>query len=317
MPPDRSPASRTTTDVGPGAAPSQAAASPLMPAADDGQVDLAAHAGGRPGHRSARAPHHRGSSLIDGRAGEGQAPLGGPPGGLDVEVVEHLEVVGHEPLRAHQHAVGAAGVGQLAITSSTSGPATARACGPRTARPAPSRAHRAGPSTAQRRGRRAVGGDGGGGGRQLVGVGVAGQHPLGQRVGGEQHLGVSGAARRGRRAPGPPGRRATPARRATSRCRRRPRRRRRRRPPRPRPGRGTRRPTPASSAAPAPGRRSVEAAGGDQRGHGVLDEGRGVLVARARRAHRPGSAASRACGDAPPAGPRCGSASGEMPPMAS
>ena len=42
-------------------------------------------------------------------AGEGEAGLLGHLRRLDVEVVEHLEVVGHEALRAHAHPGGPAG----------------------------------------------------------------------------------------------------------------------------------------------------------------------------------------------------------------
>ncbi len=76
--------------------------------ADDRQVDprhpaAARTAGGEGGH-------HRGLVVDGGGAGEGQAPLGGQRGGVDVEVVEDLQVVGHEALRAHQHAGGRPGV---------------------------------------------------------------------------------------------------------------------------------------------------------------------------------------------------------------
>ena len=44
---------------------------------------------------------------------EGQAEPVGPAPGLDVEVVQHLEVVGDEAARAHEQAVDVVGGGEL------------------------------------------------------------------------------------------------------------------------------------------------------------------------------------------------------------
>jgi hypothetical protein len=63
--------------------------------------------------RSARAARDGGVVAEGAGAGERQPDLGGAGGGHVVEVVEDLEVVGHETLRAHEHAVGSAGAGQV------------------------------------------------------------------------------------------------------------------------------------------------------------------------------------------------------------
>ena len=63
--------------------------------------------------RSASAPMHGRVVVHRRRAGERQPGRVGPPAGLDVEVVQHLEVVGDEAARAHEQPVGVLGAGQL------------------------------------------------------------------------------------------------------------------------------------------------------------------------------------------------------------
>ena len=180
------PARRSSRRLRPIAA-SRAATRPVMPPPTttiDGHGAVART-------RSASAPRTAGSSLSTRVRAKASPTSAATRGGLDVEVVEHLEVVAHEALRAHQHAVGPAGGGQVADhvedvgAAPRLGGAAGRLPGDRPARPAvePDRL-----------------GDGGGRLAQLVGVGVVDEHALGQRVGGEQHLGALGERRPARRA---------------------------------------------------------------------------------------------------------------------
>ena len=123
--------------------------------------------------------HHRRVVVDDVGAGERQADVSGHAGGFDVEVVDDLEVVGDEAVRAHQDAVAAAGVGEGADHLEDVGPAP-RLGGPTGALP-PDRP--VGPRVETH-----LGGHRGGAVAELVGVRIAGQHALRQRVGGEQHL---------------------------------------------------------------------------------------------------------------------------------
>src|SRR5690606_17611675 len=125
LPPARSPASSSTTRA-PRRRPSQAAASPVMPPPttarstctvmlrSSGGRAVATKSGpgrdvGRPANRGgggrSGGPHqvgqrrHDGGVVVDrGGAGERQARLAGHPAGVDVEVVEDLEVVRDETL---------------------------------------------------------------------------------------------------------------------------------------------------------------------------------------------------------------------------
>src|SRR5215207_11424589 len=115
-PPARPDASRTRTDA-PRATPSQAAASPLTPPptttrSTSAPALTASHPGRRPPHPVGQGGEHGGLVVDRRRAGEGEPQVGGEPGGVHVEVVEDLQVVGHEPLRAHEHALDPAGGGQ-------------------------------------------------------------------------------------------------------------------------------------------------------------------------------------------------------------
>ena len=167
-------AGRGSTTVTVGArrsAASRAATRPVMPPPTTTIAVMAR----RRATRSASAPSTAGSSLSDAGAGEGQPDLGRHAARLDVEVVEHLEVVGHEPLRAHEHAVGPPG-GRRGRGSRRGcrGRATARACARRSASASAQPAHRSSPTAL---------GDGRGRLAQLVGVRVVDQHPLGQASG--------------------------------------------------------------------------------------------------------------------------------------
>ena len=154
-----------------------------MPPPDDDDVghDPAASASGvtpasaRATTRSARAPRTVGSSFDAGRAGEGQAAALGAAAGLDVEVVQHLEVIGDEAAGAHQHARGRPVAGQLVDHGEDVRTEPRLGCPagrlPRHP-PAVPRARPASAATAA-----AVG-------AQLVGVRIArGQDPLGEAVG--------------------------------------------------------------------------------------------------------------------------------------
>ena len=177
------------------------------------------------------------------------------------------------------------------MTSRMSGPATARACARRSARRWPSRPTAAGrPRSATAAARLA----------QLVGVGVVDQHPLGQRVGGEQHLvlpaGSVGRALARRPRPGSRGRRARGAsvdrRYVDAALGRR----------RPRPARGTadaeRREVRRQHEADDRGRRPASASVGD----GVLDERARRASGRARPRTGPARRSSRAACERGPLG---------------
>ncbi len=164
------------------------------------------HGDGRPGragrHRGVShrrpPPHHAGQDREEGRvvvergrAGEGEARLLGRRPGLDVEVVEDLEVVGDEADRADAPRRRPRARRARRSPTSRSGPSHGSGV-----RPALCHATRQGTARPSRPAAAATA-DGRGG--HLVGVGVAlGDHPLGEGVGGEEDRRVPCAARQGR-----------------------------------------------------------------------------------------------------------------------
>ena len=188
MPPGAGAASRTTTRA-PCARALPRGGEAADAGADDGEVDPLGHAPASWAAvrtRSASSAITAGSSLIDAVRAKARPASPATRRGVDVEVVEHLEVVGHEPLGAHQHPAGLPAGGQVAdhVEHVGTAPRLGRATG---------RLPRQRPAGSARRGRHRPG-DGGRRLGQLVRVRVVGQHPLGQRVGREQHLGALGQA---------------------------------------------------------------------------------------------------------------------------
>ncbi len=148
LPPSRSVASSTVMPTSSWALASQAAASPVMPP----PMTTRRRVGGfTPEGRRALDPlrqrsHDRRIVIERPGAGEGEADFGGDAGGLDVEVVDDLEVIRREALGTHQHAVAAVDLG--ARRGSCRGcrdRATARGCGRRSASRSPSRPSVTGP----------------------------------------------------------------------------------------------------------------------------------------------------------------------------
>ena len=162
LPPNRSSASRTSMDTAAGStrsARNHAVARPLIPPPTTRtRVTPRARA-------AARAAMTVGSSFIDACPPEHQAGCLRTPAGLDVEVVEHLEVIGDEAARAHQQAVGVLRPGQLVDHGEDVGadPRLRRAPGGLPRRP-----------TTRPRRQPDGGGDGDGGGAHLGRVRVAG-----------------------------------------------------------------------------------------------------------------------------------------------
>ena len=90
----------TSVTSAPGLAASRAATSPVMPPPT---TTIDGH-GAAARTRSARAPSTAGSSLRTRVRAKARPTSAATRGGLDVEVVDHLEVVADEALRAHEHA---------------------------------------------------------------------------------------------------------------------------------------------------------------------------------------------------------------------
>ncbi len=64
-------------------------------------------------HAVGQSGEHGGIVVQDAGSRERQPELGGEASSLDVEVVEHLEVVGDESLRTHQHSGGTTSRGEV------------------------------------------------------------------------------------------------------------------------------------------------------------------------------------------------------------
>ena len=159
--------------------------------------------------RSASAAEDGRVVVHRGRAGERQPEPGGLLAGLDVEVVEHLEVVGDEPARAHEQPIGSLPASS-STTARTSGPSHGSGVRPADCHANAPAAHGAGRPARRRLGVAASSSGYGSPASRIRRQGVGGEDDLGVRPA----VGQPGAARRR------PGTRRTPARWPTTRCRR-------------------------------------------------------------------------------------------------